>query len=330
MDHDLIGHGAGFGMFRSCCRGPVPVWRRGLRWSSRLRRSGRSLQTPPVLLLVPADPLRSRRPDAHFAAEARAAAELGVTVAVVDHDAVTEAGGAARAVARVPQGAGGAWYRGWMVTSDQYRALAQALADRDVGLWTEPAQYQRAHELPGWYPTLAPVTPTAAWTTSDREEEFHRCRAPLGAGPAVLRDHVKSMKHHWHEAAYIPDLADHRGAWAVAARFRELRGDDFTGGFVIRRFEPFTSAEVRTWWVGGACRLITAHPDTPDAAPPPDLDLASVTPLIPMLGLPFVTADLARRADGIWRLVELGDGQVSDRPASTEPAELIAALFPAP
>jgi hypothetical protein len=30
-------------------------------------------------------------------------------------------------------------------------------------------------------------------------------------------------------------------------------------------------------------------------------------------------ADLVLRADGTWRVVELGDGQVSDRPATTEP-----------
>ncbi|WP_446220731.1 ATP-grasp domain-containing protein [Micromonospora sp. IBHARD004] len=38
------------------------------------------------------------------------------------------------------------------------------------------------------------------------------------------------------------------------------------------------------------------------------------------LDLPLVTADLALRADGVWRVVEVGDGQVSDRPpASNHP-----------
>jgi ATP-grasp domain, R2K clade family 3 len=44
------------------------------------------------------------------------------------------------------------------------------------------------------------------------------------------------------------------------------------------------------------------------------------------LRLPFVTADFARREDGVWRLIELGDGQVSDRPATTPPHALITAL----
>jgi hypothetical protein len=106
----------------------------------------------------------------------------------------------------------------------------------------------------------------------------------------------------------------------------ELRGDDFTGGYVLRRYEPFTGAEVRTWWVGGTCRLVTAHPDTPDDPPPDGLDLTALHPTIAGLDLPFVTVDLARRADGVWRVVELGDGQASDRPANVAPEDLIKIL----
>lgn len=49
--------------------------------------------------------------------------------------------------------------------------------------------------------------------------------------------------------------------------------------------------------------------------------------MIAALDLPFVTVDLALRIDGVWRVVELGDGQVSDRPAAVEPQTMIAALL---
>lgn len=144
----------------------------------------------------------------------------------------------------------------------------------------------------------------------------------LGSGPAVLRDFVKSMKHYWHEAAYIPDVADTVAARKVAARFTELRGDDLAGGLVLRRYEEFTGAEVRTWWVDGRCVLVTPHPDTPAGEPPADVDLGLLSPP----ALPFVTVDLTRRADGVRRVVELGDGQVSDWPSSWDPARLVSAL----
>ncbi|UQU61450.1 ATP-grasp domain-containing protein [Couchioplanes caeruleus] len=275
------------------------------------------------LLLVPSDPLRPRRPDEHFAAEAAAAREAGIAVALIDHDAAARDGGADTAVSTV-RVSGPATYRGWMLRAEHYAALERSLAGRGVVLATTAGQYRQAHELPGWYDSLAQVTPETVWTAGDDRDGFDKARAELGEGPAVLRDYTKSMKHYWHEAAYIPDVADGDAAWRVASRFRELRGDDFTGGFVLRRFESFTAAEVRTWWVGGECRLVTAHPDSPAGLPPADVDLSGIG----ALGLPFVTVDLALRDDGRWRVIELGDGQVSDRPASTPPEAFLAALMP--
>lgn len=258
-----------------------------------------------MILLFPSDPLRPRRPDEHFAPEADAAHGLDVPVALVDHDALTRSGCADEAVIRVPAGED-AVYRGWMLRSEQYR---------------------RAHELPGWYDYLVSMTPTSAWTTLRVREEFDACRATLSSGPIVLRDYTKSLKHHWDEACFIPDVANAEAAWRVVERFLELRGEDLVGGLVLRRFETFIGAEVRTWWVNGACALVTAHPDTSKDMPPSDVEIAPLTPLVASLGLPFVTVDLARRENGVWRVVELGDGQVSDRPATTPAVELVSALL---
>lgn len=277
-----------------------------------------------MLLLVPADPLRPTRVDEHFAAEAAAARDAGVAVALVDHDALSRGAEVDRAVAKVPAD-DDAVYRGWMLRSEHYAGFTEALARRGVTTRTSAEQYRRGHELPGWCADLAPVTPESVWTAGFERAAFDQARRELGAGPAVLRDYTKSMKHHWHEAAYLPDLADAEAAWAVASRFRELRDDECAGGFVLRRFEHFTSTEVRTWWVDGECVLTGPHPDTPhEPVGTPDVD--AVAPLVAKTGLPFVTVDLVLRADGAWRVVELGDGQVSDRAVTTPPGALVAAL----
>jgi hypothetical protein len=264
-----------------------------------------------MTLIVPADPLRPRRADEHFAAEAAAARAAGIDVVLVDHDRLSR-GDASAAV-------DGAVYRGWMLRSEHYALL--------TGLRTSAAQYRQAHELPGWYATLATVTPETVWTTGFSRADFDGARATLAAGPAVLRDYTKSMKHYWHEAAFIPDLADGEAAWAVAARFLELRDDERTGGFVLRRFEDFVGPELRTWWVDGECRIVGPHPDLPPETVVPQPDLGAVTPLVAKLGLPFVTVDVVQRADGVLRVVELGDGQVSDRPAAVSAEAMIGALF---
>jgi ATP-grasp domain, R2K clade family 3 len=278
-----------------------------------------------MMLLVPADVLRPRKVDEHFADEAAAARAAGIEVALIDHDAVRQPGQADRAVHRVPPGED-AVYRGWMLRAEHYTALSEALGRRGVTLRTSAEQYRRAHELPGWHAALADHTPASAWTVGDGRDGFDHARDELGPGPAVLRDYTKSMKHHWHEAAFIPELGDRDAAWAVASRFLELRDEEFTGGFVLRRFEKFVSSEVRTWWVDGTCRLRGPHPDTPDDLPDTEPDLAALEPSVARLGLPFVTVDLAQSADAGWRVVELGDGQVSDRPAVISPDDMITAL----
>ncbi|MFE5867312.1 ATP-grasp domain-containing protein [Streptomyces roseifaciens] len=281
------------------------------------------------LIVFCSDPLGSRRADPHFADEARAARGLGLRTALLDHDALL-AGDVSGAVRGVPRGAGAAWYRGWMVPSGRYAELAGALADRGVTLLTPPDAYRRAHELPGWYSTLAPVTPQSVWLPARPGDapdarELAALTAPLGGGPAIVKDFVKSRKHEWHEACYVPDLADTERLGAVVARFVELQEEFLAGGVVIRAFERFTEGgEARAWWVDGRPVLVTAHPDRPDLRPAPVLD--AVSPLVAALGCRFVTTDLALREDGVWRVVEAGDGQVSDLPRGADPKMLMGAL----
>jgi ATP-grasp domain, R2K clade family 3 len=270
-----------------------------------------------------ADPLDPRRRDPHFAGEAR-----GVR-ALIDHDLLL-AGDAAGAVARVPRGGGPAWYRGWMVPPDAYARLECALAARGVTLLTSPEHYRRAHELPGWYEVFAELTPRSVWLPAAPGKppgaaELAALTEPLGGGPVVVKDYVKSRKHEWHEAAYVPESADTGRLAAVVARFFELQGEFLAGGVVVRAFEEFDGAgEARVWWVDGEPVLVTAHPDTPGSRVEPALD--AVRAPVRALGCRFVTTDLVRRADGCWRVVEVGDGQVSDLPSGTDPGPLLDAL----
>jgi hypothetical protein len=76
-------------------------------------------------------------------------------VAVVDHDALADPGGAERAVARVPDAGRTAVYRGWMMSSVSYGTLGSAPTARacDCGR----SQYWQAHQLPGWNQALDAV-----------------------------------------------------------------------------------------------------------------------------------------------------------------------------
>ncbi|MCM6778369.1 ATP-grasp domain-containing protein [Nocardia sp. CDC159] len=286
-------------------------------------------------LLSCADPLQPRRTDPHFAPETAAAQRLGATIGLIDHDLLLT-GDAAAAVRNVPRDLGPAWYRGWMIPSRAYAALAEALAARGTPLLTHATAYRTAHELPGWYETFAAVTPASRWLPTPPGHipdpaTLATLAAPLGNGPGIVKDYVKSAKHAWETACYIPDLADTTHLHRVVTAFLAEQGDHLAGGIVLRSYEPFgatRAAEARVWWLDGAPVLVTAHPDTPTECPAPPLD--AVAERVVELDTRFLTTDLALRADGVWRVVEVGDGQVSDLPGGMEPGPIIRALLDAP
>jgi hypothetical protein len=270
----------------------------------------------PTAFLFPADPLRPRMVDEHFAGQAAVVREAGGQVALIDHDALVQ-GRTEASVRRVPPTLGPAWYRGWMIGSDRYATLA----DAGVDLITTPGEYRRAHEFPGWYTDFADVTPASVWT-SDVDADLAELVAPLGDGPGIVKDFVKSRKHEWDEACYIPDLTDTPALTRVVRTFVERQAESLAGGIVLRAFEQFDRGEARVWWLDGKPILVSPHPDTPDVNPDPDLSV------VPSGALPrFATTDLARRSDGEWRVIEVGDGQVSDLPTSLDPASLIGLLL---
>ena len=284
------------------------------------------------LFLLAGDPLRPRRPDPHFAAQAAAARAAGAATAVLDHEALL-AGDAEGAVARVPRDAGGVWYRGWMLPAGRYAELAAALTARGCRLLTDPAAYRAAHELPGWYGTFRALTPSSVWLPcpphqAPRGPELARLAEPFGDRPVVVKDWVKSRKHEWEEAAFVPDAADTARLASVVGRFVALQEEFLTGGVVLRAFETFDPVgEARVWWVDGEPVLIGPHPDTPELRPDPDL--SHVAPVVREFGRRFLTTDLALRTDGVWRVMEVGDGQVSDLPEGADSDALFEALVTA-
>ncbi|MER5951870.1 ATP-grasp domain-containing protein [Streptomyces sp. NPDC001904] len=285
----------------------------------------------PTPLLLCADPLRPTRCDPHFAAQAAVARTLGAGVALVDHDALL-AGRAGEAVRRVPQGLGPLWYRGWMMTAEVYADLGAALEERGARLCTTAAMYRSAHELPSWYETFTDVTPASAFMPCrpglpPTAAQLADLASALPPGPGVVKDFVKSRKDDWDGACHLPDLADTAAVHRVVSRFVALQEEFLTGGVVLRAFESFDRAagEARVWWLDGEPLAITAHPDTPGLLPRPDL--TEIQPLVRRLGCRFVTTDVARRTDGAWRVVEVGDGQVSDLPSGIDPAAVLAPLI---
>jgi hypothetical protein len=282
-----------------------------------------------MLVLYCLDPLERHRPDDACAAEAAVAERLGIPWAVIDHDAVVQ-GQAERAVRRVPaqDALTTAVYRGWMMTADQYRLFDEALAARGVRLINDPGAYRHCHHLPESYPVLEGQTPRSVWMPVASEVEMDRVMEllrPFGAAPLVLKDYVKSQKHAWGEACFIPSASDRQAVERVVRRFLELQGPDLAGGLVFREFVEFEpvgrhprsgmplTLEYRLFFLDGRPLLCAEYWEEGDyRGEGPSVERFAA--LAAKVRSRFFTMDVARRKGGDWLVVELGDGQVAGLP----------------
>jgi hypothetical protein len=186
-------------------------------------------------------------------------------------------------------------YRGWMVKGEEYAALAKAIEQCGAKPFISPREYLATHHLPNWYPLLADLTPETRVFPADADIALQL--RTLGWDAYFLKDYVKSLKTG--RGSIVRDPADAR---AVVAEMREYRGE-IEGGICVRRVEEFVpDSEIRYFVLLGN----TYAPSEGVAAP------EIVQTCARRLSSKFFSVDVAQRVDGEFRVVEVGDGQVSD------------------
>lgn len=296
-----------------------------------------------MIVVFCSDPFDPRRPDDAYADEAATVERLGIARALIDYEALVHEGDAARAVRRVTprDGPALALFRGWMLTPARYAALHEALASRGLALINSPDAYRHAHHFPASYPVIAGRTPASVWTPYGPDTsigDIMTLLRPFGDRPLVLKDYVKSRKHEWAEACYIPSAADRAAVERVVRRFVALQGDDLNEGLVFREYAPLEplgahprsgmplSREYRAFYLDGRPVYRTAYweGDATDDDNPPPTDLFADTARA--VRSRFFTMDVARRLDGDWTIVELGDGGVAGLPDGADPRRFYEAL----
>jgi hypothetical protein len=285
-----------------------------------------------VLVLFCSDPRDRRRPDGQYAGEAAIADRLGIPWAAVDHDAV-ERGDFPRAVRHVPERTQPVGlYRGWMMTVEQYADFYRALEDRGVRLVNDPAAYRHCHHLPESYPVIAGYTPRTVWLPGRGVLDLDAVMdllQPFGNVPIIVKDFVKSQKHAWAEACFIPSAADRAAVERVVRRFLDLQGPDLAGGLVFREFVEFEPAgrhprsgmpltlEYRLFFFDSRPLLVTPYWEgvAYEGEGPP---VEQFTALAAGVRSRFFTMDVAKKRDGEWLVMELGDGQVAGMPDAAD------------
>ena len=245
-----------------------------------------------ISFLYPQSVLEPRKPDEMFRQETEAMAAAGHSVHMIDTEGLDS--GPSRIRPPFEPGAR-VVYRGWMLTHGEYVNLAASVEQAGGFCSASPEEYVTTHHLPNWYAVAKDHTPETVFldTDADLTSELRR----LGWEKFFIKDHVKSLK-----TSVGSIIEDPEQIKTVVSEMEKYRGF-IEGGLCIRRVEDFITGSERRYFVLNR----TPYAAEPDAAIPEPVAFCAEA-----IASLFFSVDVTRRADGVERIVEIGDGQVSD------------------
>ena len=243
-----------------------------------------------VYFIYPSDPLKTRCCDEFYTAEFAAVKALGLNCSVFSLEEFQA--GSFRAFPSIPTEAI-VIYRGWMLSLTDYENLGAAVSQAGACLLTDTKTYLSTHHLPNWYPLIPEFTPETRFFPADADLAIGL--GSLGWNEYFIKDHVKSLKTSVGSKISSPEQAS-----VVVSEMRRFRGN-IEGGLCVRRVEDFLPATEQRYFVMNSvpCSMCREIP-------------AIVTKCAARIQSPFFSVDVVERTDGELRIVEVGDGQVSD------------------
>lgn len=274
-------------------------------------------------LLFPRNPMMKKLPDSLFEHEYDAAQSLGFACLLFSEEVLSHEG-ADQAMRMLPEGGGEPLlYRGWIFSEEVYREFFQAVSSRRYRLVSTPEQYAEVTYFPNYYSKIREASPPAVWTdTADAYLAWSRSRQ-LGDGPFVLKDHIKSAKHRWHDACFVPQGAGREQFESIAEALQREQGSSFHRGFVVKQYVPLRSrgTSPREYPMNEEYRLFFWHRQLLTAShyhdqPALRTNWSEFEELAGRFTAPFFSMDIAETESGAWLIVDMGAGECSSLPPS--------------
>lgn len=185
-------------------------------------------------------------------------------------------------------------YRGWMLNPERYQRLASLIEEKGGSLLTTYQAYVRCHHLPNWYEACQAYTAESRFFSYDDELVSHV--SALGWSQYFVKDFVKSNSTQRGSIASSPEEVKE-----IADLIHHYRGG-LEGGVAVRRVESYRVETEQRYFVFHG-KVYGPIGDAPSI----------VHEIATHVDAPFYSVDVVQRDDGVYRLVELGDGQVSDK-----------------
>jgi hypothetical protein len=186
-------------------------------------------------------------------------------------------------------------YRGWMLNEEKYKDLVNKIISLQAEPFTNTEAYLLAHHLPNWYPLIKKFTPKTIVVSLNTDLEY--VLKNLGWSEFFIKDYVKSLKTSVGSLISKPEEI-----YAVVAEIKKYRGE-IEGGVCIRQVEKFLPDTEKRYFVVLGKAFAS---DSEEAIPNLVQECGEI------IKSNFFSVDLITRNDGVQRIVEIGDGQVSD------------------
>ena len=201
--------------------------------------------------------------------------------------------------------------RGWMLNGNQYKDFYEKLQARNINLITTPEQYCQMHLFPRAYNLITEDTPRIlVYPEKEKTVDLEEIKAKFDR--FMIKDYVKSEK-----GTDIPKYFDKQTSeedffyWLDV--FKQYRGKLFTGGICIKEYVDLkkygeNTNEWRVFYLNGNILSVSRNSGQKDFAVEVPKSLVEKYRNLPS---PFYTVDYGELSDGSWKILEVGDGQVS-------------------
>lgn len=242
-------------------------------------------------ILYPQNPLNAKEADEPYLEEYLCLKEQGITCFLFDFDALNY--GDLKVNPKITDNEV-VLYRGWMLTCDQYQHLDCFLGKYSARLCVSFPDYLKNHYIVNWYSRCKDWTPETHFF--EYNQHLKENIEQLSWDAYFVKDYVKSNST---EIGSIAHSADE--VIQIVELIKQYRGM-IEGGVAIRRVEEFMDETEQRYFVFNG-KVYSPMDEAP----------AIVYEIAKVIESPFFTIDIVRNSQGEYRLIEIGDGQVSDK-----------------
>ncbi|WP_413491755.1 ATP-grasp domain-containing protein [Morganella psychrotolerans] len=184
-------------------------------------------------------------------------------------------------------------WRGWMLNTEEYQQLHRVIALHGGTMLSSADNYISNHHITGWYECCRKFTPETVITSANAN--FDELICDLQWPAYFVKDYVKSLTT---SRGSIAENADE--IREIIKLITHYRGE-IEGGICLRHIEYFIENTERRYFVLNK-KVYSADSHIPHIV----YDIAD------KINTPFFSVDIAENTAGKLRLIEIGDGQVSD------------------